>query len=346
MAETSLTHERLRELLSYDADTGIFTWKVSGARNRAGNRAGHPGPGGRWVINLDGDVYYGARLAWFYTYGEWPKGKIIQKSDDKSDCRMSIIEDVSQSQLISRSKINSLNKSGVKGVSWSKAKALWVAMITRDGVQHYLGSFATRDEAAEAYRLADETGVLPANGSRKDADWVNSRRQRSAKWKDIQANPNIVGWNTLEQFMADIGAPPTADHVLMRERYDEPLGPGNVRWRLPWSKRPGHDDDPQRSYNLGLGQHQYEITPEAYERLFTSHAGVCAICERPERATFRGGLKRLAVDHDHADPGHVRGLLCGNCNNGLGRFEDDPDLLRAAADYIERHANQDRGEES
>lgn len=342
MAQTALTHERLRELLSYDAATGIFTWKVSGARNKAGNRAGHPGPGGRWVVNVDGEVYYGARLALFYTYGEWPKGKVVQESDDKSDCRLSNLSDVSQSQLISRSKVNVLNKSGIKGVSWSKAKAKWVAMITRDGVQHYLGAFHTKDEAAEAYRMAADGGELPSNGSRKDPDWVNSRRQRSAKWKDIQANPAIVGWQTLDQFLADVGAPPTAEHILMRERYDEPLGPGNVRWRLPWSKRPGHDDDPQRSYNLGLGQHQYEISAEEYERLFREQGGVCAICQRPERAAYKGGTKRLAVDHCHQNLG-IRGLLCLSCNNGLGRFEDDPALLRAAADYIERHAQSDKG---
>lgn len=336
-----ISRDRLRELLDYNPETGIFTWKVSGARNRAGHRAGHPGPGGRWVIGLDGDLYYGARLAWFYVHGEWPKGKIVQKSDDKSDCRIEILEDRTQAQVVAGSKVNALNKSGLKGVSWNKAKAKWVAMITRDGVQHYLGAFHTKEEGAEAYNRAD-AGDLPDNGSRKDPDWVNSRRQRSAKWKDIQANPSIVGWDSLEQFLADMGAPPTADHVLMRERYDEPLGPGNVRWRLPWSKRPGHETDPQRSYNLGLGQHQYEITAEEYDRLFREQGGACAICQRPERAAYRGGIKRLAVDHDHTGTNKVRALLCGNCNNGLGRFEDDPALLRAAADYIERHA---RGED-
>jgi len=55
--------------------------------------------------------------------------------------------------------------------------------------------------------------------------------------------------------------------------------------------------------------------------------GMCAICQVEPAAH---------VDHDH-DTGAVRELLCFNCNGGLGQFKDQPDVLRAAADYVERH---------
>jgi hypothetical protein len=58
----------------------------------------------------------------------------------------------------------------------------------------------------------------------------------------------------------------------------------------------------------------------------------CAICGAPP------GEKRLAIDHSHAT-GRVRSLLCISCNNGLGRFKDDPALLRSAADYLDQHAD-------
>ena len=68
--------------------------------------------------------------------------------------------------------------------------------------------------------------------------------------------------------------------------------------------------------------------------MLEAQGGVCAICEKPERSTSRyGRIKKLAVDHDH-DTGAVRGLLCANCNKGIGNLGDDPDILIAGAAYL------------
>jgi hypothetical protein len=67
----------------------------------------------------------------------------------------------------------------------------------------------------------------------------------------------------------------------------------------------------------------------------TFDSGRCWICRQPERVAGRS----LAVDHAHKT-GAVRGFLCTRCNNVVGRMEDDPDLLRRAAAYLERaHAD-------
>jgi len=85
----------------------------------------------------------------------------------------------------------------------------------------------------------------------------------------------------------------------------------------------------------GLRLKKYGISITDYERMFTQQNGVCAICRRPERNENRYGLLSLSVDHDHKT-GKVRGLLCQDCNRGLGQFKDDPVLVRSAADYLER----------
>ncbi len=68
---------------------------------------------------------------------------------------------------------------------------------------------------------------------------------------------------------------------------------------------------------------------EDWARLFESQSGKCRGC-------FRGLPQdwRTHVDHDHAS-GHVRGLLCNDCNMVLGRVKDDPSTLRRLAEYVE-----------
>jgi predicted nucleic acid-binding Zn ribbon protein len=76
-------------------------------------------------------------------------------------------------------------------------------------------------------------------------------------------------------------------------------------------------------------QYLYGITIEEFEARLASQGNRCAIC-RTEEWSGKGPH----VDHDHAT-GHVRGVLCHKCNLGLGKFNDDPELLRAAIRYLE-----------
>ena len=76
---------------------------------------------------------------------------------------------------------------------------------------------------------------------------------------------------------------------------------------------------------------KYGLTPAAYEAKLIEQGGVCAVCRRADKSG-----KRLAVDHHH-DTGRVRGLLCSNCNPGIGYFEESPELMRLAIDYLLAH---------
>lgn len=78
----------------------------------------------------------------------------------------------------------------------------------------------------------------------------------------------------------------------------------------------------------------YGISAEDYDRMLDAQGGRCAICGGTQtEADVR--KRHLSVDHCHAT-GRVRGLLCESCNFGLGKFRDDPALLAAALEYLQR----------
>ena len=83
------------------------------------------------------------------------------------------------------------------------------------------------------------------------------------------------------------------------------------------------------AYGRRVNLHKYGLSPADYEQRFESQGGVCAICSQTSD-------KSLAVDHDHVT-GVVRGLLCRECNLGLGHFEDDTSRMWAAFEYLLKH---------
>lgn len=88
------------------------------------------------------------------------------------------------------------------------------------------------------------------------------------------------------------------------------------------------------AYRRSRLKQKYGITLEEYGRLLGMQNGVCAICRQEEvTRDHRGKLRELAVDHDHIT-GKVRGLLCNQCNNMLGRAKDSVTILQAAIDYL------------
>ena len=74
---------------------------------------------------------------------------------------------------------------------------------------------------------------------------------------------------------------------------------------------------------------EYGLTPEEYKALLSKCGGVCQLCGSKPLA------KQLNVDHDHAT-GEVRGLLCNNCNLGLGHFKDSRSVLEKAIKYLNK----------
>lgn len=98
-----------------------------------------------------------------------------------------------------------------------------------------------------------------------------------------------------------------------RERY-------NAKQRAYRRKNAGKD----REYHL---KKQFGLTQAEYERRLEEQGGGCAVCGNPP------GKTSLHVDHDH-DTGALRGLLCMRCNNALGLFREQPQLLENGMRYV------------
>jgi rubredoxin len=77
---------------------------------------------------------------------------------------------------------------------------------------------------------------------------------------------------------------------------------------------------------------KYGLTEEARSALLAAQKNQCAICGLVFKST---GPRGPVTDHDH-DVGELRGLLCLRCNLLLGHAEDDPELLKKAAHYLEQ----------
>lgn len=150
-----LTQERLKELLHYDPETGVFTWKVARRGTSAGTLAGCTMPRGYRVIMIDGALCYAHRLAYLYVYGETPEGMLDHRDQDKGNNRFSNLRVTTDSQNKLNTGPRATNTSGFKGVYWNKRVRKWAAEIKIDHKKHFLGYFDNILDAVAARKEAE-----------------------------------------------------------------------------------------------------------------------------------------------------------------------------------------------
>lgn len=146
-----LTAGRLRELLDYDPDTGVFTWKISRrGRVKAGDVAGALRHDGYIQIGIDGRLHQAHRLAWLYVTGESPPSEIDHISCVRTDNRIANLRLATRSEnQQNQSKAQKRNKTGFLGVSPHQGK--FQAQIKVDGKVRTIGRFPTPEAAHAAY---------------------------------------------------------------------------------------------------------------------------------------------------------------------------------------------------
>lgn len=94
-------------------------------------------------------------------------------------------------------------------------------------------------------------------------------------------------------------------------------------------KDPKATKERDRKYTL---MRYWGLTPIQFEELLKKHNSQCGICKKKDRSSDK---KPLVIDHDHAT-GAIRGLLCDNCNRGIGLLQDSKEILQAAIAYLQQ----------
>lgn len=149
-----ITQPQLREILNYDAETGIFTWWLSRSnRVKPGDKAGTAAGHGYLVIRVLGVKHYAHRLAWLYQYGAFPDEYIDHVNGNRADNRIANLREATQAENFQNLKrAKRVNKCGYLGVYKIKqADNRWEASIKLNRERFYLGLHGSAEEAHAAY---------------------------------------------------------------------------------------------------------------------------------------------------------------------------------------------------
>jgi hypothetical protein len=149
----SINQEDLKEILFYNQETGVFTWKRSiGRKTKIGCFAGSTRKDGYVLIRIHGKRYLAHRLSWLYVYGVFPSNHIDHINGNTSDNRINNLREVSVSgNMQNRRRCNKNNKNKFLGVTFDKRKNMFMSQICINRKNKFIGYFETKEEAHSAY---------------------------------------------------------------------------------------------------------------------------------------------------------------------------------------------------
>ncbi|RYY51339.1 MAG: HNH endonuclease [Chitinophagaceae bacterium] len=175
-SEKDLTVEYLTSRLSYDPETGEFTWKVAKGGKRVGDKAGSINDQGYLLIRINRIIYRAHRLAWIMMTGSSPINELDHVDGNRSNNKWSNLRDVTRLENKRNLGRITTNNSGHTGVMWYKAGSKWHAQITVEGKAIHLGYFENLEDAVKVRKEAEEFYGFHEQHGEKDS-W--NRKQKA-----------------------------------------------------------------------------------------------------------------------------------------------------------------------
>jgi len=171
MQERIITQKRLKEVLTYNPESGDFFWRESKGCAAAGKKIVSVDSSGYFKLKVDGNYYLLHRLAWLYTYGVYPLSCIDHINRNRRDNRISNLRLATNAENCRNAGMRSDNTSGVTGVGRIGSK--WRVRIMVDGVTLYLGSY-NDIELAELVAVEAKNKFHGSFSSAKN-DWIDGK---------------------------------------------------------------------------------------------------------------------------------------------------------------------------
>lgn len=156
MTEQILTQEKLKTLLSYDPDTGVFTWQSKPSRGiKVGSQAGTPTSEGYLALQINKKKIYAHRAVWLYVHGVWPKKEIDHINRNRSDNRLVNLRAATRLNNSHNTGKHVTNTSGHKGVTFHSRNKKWQVQMSANNKTFYVGQFDCLADAVHARAIAD-----------------------------------------------------------------------------------------------------------------------------------------------------------------------------------------------
>jgi len=213
-----------------------------------------------------------------------------------------------------------------------------------DGCEEFVKSLGLCEKHYKRYKRHGHTNQTRPKG------WGSKEKHHLYNiWANLKKCYVLADeWKDFWVFAKDVGERPTEKHKFLVLDQEQVIYKNNYEWSIGLVQQRKDETDKDfksrylkhwrrenevREQNRGLRK-LHGLSIDDYEKMYDEQGCVCAICGNPETIHgVNGKSRKLAVDHCHTT-GKIRGLLCTNCNKGLGHFKDSKDLLKKAIKYL------------